>query len=285
MKFLLPKNELKVGIGQMNSNEDVSANVAYIIKTVKAFAKQKVDLACFPENALFLRTDKSQKMSVSFDLKEDFWRELENLAREFKTHIFIGSIPFRDEKSTEKSAEKFSNSTVHIAPEGKAQVVYNKIHLFDVDVEGAPPSRESDDFVHGGQPKIIEINGWRIGLSICYDLRFSELYNYYAKENVHLLLVPSAFLVPTGQAHWHVLLRARAIENQAFVVAAAQSGEHKSSRGPSRYTFGHSLVVDPWGEILMDLEKPGEAAETVKLDPARLEKVRKQIPMKNHRRL
>jgi predicted amidohydrolase len=170
------------------------------------------------------------------------------------------------------------------APGHPARVVYVKTHLFDVDVEGAPPVRESDHFVGGGGPATVELKGWKFGLSICYDLRFAELYLKYA-EAVDVILIPSAFLVPTGQAHWHVLVRARAIENQCFVAAPAQSGEHTSvASGPSRRTFGHSLVVDPWGAVLLDMEHaPGAAVVELKRDL--IEKARRQIPMQGHRRL
>jgi predicted amidohydrolase len=131
----------------------------------------------------------------------------------------------------------------------------------------------------------MEVKSWRIGLSICYDVRFSELYSNYAKEGAHLILVPSAFLVPTGAAHWHILLRARAIESQAFVIAAAQAGEHVGVHGEKRTTYGHSLAIDPWGEILADLGEAGPKVEVVTLDPARLERVWRQIPQAQHRRL
>jgi nitrilase len=129
----------------------------------------------------------------------------------------------------------------------------------------------------------MELKGWKIGLSICYDLRFSELFLTYAKQAVDLILVPSAFLVPTGRAHWHVLLRARAIEAQAYVLAAAQGGKHISGKA-QRETFGHTLAVGPWGEVISELEEaPGHII--IELRPESITKVREQIPMDGHRRL
>jgi predicted amidohydrolase len=184
-----------------------------------------------------------------------------------------------------KLGDKFSNSTVFLNPNVDPHVVYSKIHLFDVDVEGAPPVRESDHFVNGSGPALIDFRGWKLGLSICYDLRFPELYLNYAQK-ADLILVPSAFLVPTGEAHWHVLLRARAIESQCYVAAPAQSGEHVShlDSGQVRKTYGHSLIVDPWGRALEEMAS-GLDIRTVELSRTPIEKARRQIPMKAHRRL
>ncbi|MEO0337565.1 MAG: nitrilase-related carbon-nitrogen hydrolase [Pseudomonadota bacterium] len=162
---------------------------------------------------------------------------------------------------------------------------YSKIHLFDVDVEGQKPIRESDDFVAGTAPKIIEIEGWRIGLSICYDIRFSELYLHYVKSGVDLIAIPAAFLPPTGEAHWEVLQRARAIEAQCFVVSSAQSGEHQSVRsGAKRVSYGHGLAVDPWGRVLLNMGTE-VGAEQMVLSRSLLSRVRGQIPMGSHRKL
>jgi predicted amidohydrolase len=155
--------------------------------------------------------------------------------------------------------------------------------LFDVEVAGAPPVRESDYFNGGSEARVVEIDGWKFGLSICYDLRFAELYLRYAREKADVILVPSAFLVPTGEAHWHVLLRARAIEAQCFVAAPAQSGEHHSD-SQVRKTYGHSLVVDPWGKVLAEL-KESPQIQVVELDRELITKARRQIPMGGHRRL
>jgi predicted amidohydrolase len=123
-----------------------------------------------------------------------------------------------------------------------------------------------------------------MGLSICYDLRFSELYNFYARKNVDLILIPAAFLVPTGKMHWNILIKARAIESQCFVAAAAQSGGHKNSRGDRRETFGNSLVIDPWGAEMLCLGDKGSRVGVVVLNPDKIEVARRQIPMSKHRR-
>lgn len=270
-----------MGLVQLQSNENIESNVDAALKAIERIAQKQCDLISLPENALFLRLDRAPNQTVQFDLKEKFWPRFLALAKTYNTNILVGSIPLLSHGLSGKP----TNTTIWVSSDGAINGVYDKIHLFDVDVEGAPPVRESDSFSPGNKPAIIEVKGWSIGLSICYDLRFSELYQKYAAEEVDLIMVPSSFLVPTGQAHWHVLLRARAIESQCYVVAAAQSGEHKSATGRTRHTYGHSLVVAPWGEILADLSESGPAETVVELTPERISKVKLQIPMRNHRRL
>lgn len=276
----IPEQSLLVGLVQMCSTDNVDENVDSALTAMKAL--RGCDVICLPENALFLRMKKDAgAITTVFDLTEPFWERLGDYAKTQRTHILVGSVPYKGERTGRLP----TNSTIWIKSNGDIERAYDKIHLFDVDVMGAPPARESESFSHGSAPQIIEINGWRIGLSICYDLRFAELYSWYAAHDVHALMVPSAFLVPTGEAHWHTLLRARAIESQAFVVAAAQSGGHQNARGETRETFGHSLVVDPWGKLIAEVETSGRAEVAVELDPARLAQVREQIPQSSHRRL
>lgn len=237
--------------------------------------KDGAEIFFFPENSIYFRIDKGP-MEYSFDLESPEILQLLHRCQRDNIEICLGSVPF-------KSKNGIENAMVWLTPEG-AEKVYSKIHLFDVEVEGHKPVRESDDFYAGSEPRILERRGWKFGLSICYDLRFSELYSRYALENVDVLLIPSAFLVPTGEAHWHILNRARAIENQVYVIAAAQGGTHAGVRGGSRSTHGHSMVVDPWGRILAESQSSGETP-VVELHPSVLSKVRQQIPMANHRKL
>lgn len=177
------------------------------------------------------------------------------------------------------------NSSMLITPEGEIHPTYQKMHLFDIQLDGQAPLKESDVFRHGHAPHIIEVDGWRLGEAICYDVRFAELFSQYARKEVDLILLPAAFLVKTGEAHWEVLLRARAIESQSYVVAAAQGGTHQGCRGGTRETYGHTLIVDPWGAVVGQVEKLGPGVTIVKLSRERIEAVRRQIPMKFHRRL
>lgn len=271
----------------MTSVDDLSLNLRQILGLLERLPPD-VRLVCFPENALFLKLARDQKIPP-LKLSDSVFAALQKVAEQKQIHIMLGSAPiavseFQDPSQTAGPAQA-SNATVYLRPGAPAKAVYRKIHLFDVDVSGAPAVRESDSFVHGSDGHVLEIEGWRFGLSICYDVRFAELYSRYARQNVHALLVPSAFLVPTGKAHWHILLRARAIENQCYVLAAAQAGRHLGKTGETRQTYGHSLAVDPWGEVLADLGETGPGIKVVTLLPERLAWVQNQIPQSQHRRL
>lgn len=269
------ESSLRLGVAQMTANEDVSGNIDTVETLFRRSDKDGADLTVFPENSLFFRIRRGSPLS-GLDLNGPEIARIEKFVNAGRSALMFTT-------AVAGAENKFRNSTLFFAPGQVPQVLYSKIHLFDVDVPGAPPVRESEVFSPGDQPEIFDFNGWRIGLSICYDLRFAELYLNYAQK-VDLILVPSAFLVPTGKAHWHTLLRARAIESQCYVAAPAQSGEHRSPDGQTRLTYGHSLVVDPWGEVLSDTEYSPEV-RVVELSKAPIEKVRRQIPMAGHRRL
>ncbi|MCB0419894.1 MAG: carbon-nitrogen hydrolase family protein [Bdellovibrionales bacterium] len=271
----IPSNPLHGAILQLRSGEDFAENLKQIINLVAGHKDHgSWDLVVVPENAFFFRVGEDKK---AYSLDDPIWQELQNWVDKMGWTFVVGGNPTLVENQV-------YNSTLVFRPHKKVEEAYRKIHLFDVDVEGSRPLRESDQFSYGERPATLTIKGWEIGLSICYDIRFSELYGHYSKMGVHALLVPAAFLVPTGKAHWHVLLRGRAIETQAFVLAPAQGGEHKSG-SLSRFTYGHSLVVDPWGEVLEEATEDHPQVLSFTLDPQRIHKVRRQIPMANHRRL
>ena len=270
--------ELVLALVQMTSVDDVDTNLLQMEALLEqAFSQGQPRLVCFPENCLYMRLVEGEKIE-GFTLGHPVLQKLGELARKYNTHLHLGSVPLYVENH-------FYNSSALITPAGEVQIGYQKMHLFDIQLEGQKPLRESDVFRHGQQSHIIEVDGWKIGESICYDVRFSELYAQYARKEVDLILVPAAFLVRTGEAHWEILLRARAIESQAYVAASAQGGTHQSARGGLRETHGHSLVVDPWGTIAAQIEKraPGVALTTLKKE--KIESVRRQIPMKFHRRI
>ncbi len=274
------KFELRVAACQMTSNDDVKSNASQIFEFLKNFEAQddNVDLVSFPENSLFFRINTGGEFNgIAKD--DPFFKELAAWARQYKTNIHLGSVALKNPNT------KLLNGTVWVNSEGEICFPYSKIHLFDVDVPGEAGVRESDVFTAGTETAVVQIDQWNIGLSICYDLRFSELYLRYAKAEVDLILVPSAFLVTTGRAHWHNLLKARAIEAQAYVVAAAQGGRHLSSSGEKRYTYGHSMIIEPWGEIVKEVLDDGQKYIVHTLKKSVIEKVRAQIPMRNHRRL
>jgi predicted amidohydrolase len=174
---------------------------------------------------------------------------------------------------------KFANRSLVIGPDGKVRARYDKMHLFDVDLSTGESWRESSAYTGGAAPAAVMTPIGLMALTICYDLRFPALYASLIAIAVDCIAVPAAFTVPTGKAHWHMMLRARAIEAQAFVVAAAQSGLHEDGRE----TFGHSLVIDPWGEVLLDMGR-GEGLGFVELDLNRITEVRAQIPVHKNRR-
>jgi deaminated glutathione amidase len=270
------KNELNVAVCEMTSIDDVDANLQQIKNIISSVPeKQKVDLFCFPENCLYMRIIEGEKVQ-SLELTDPVFHEMVSIAKKRQSAIHIGASPIKIEGQT-------YNASVLIKPDGHVSSTYQKVHLFDIQLTGQKPMRESDVFKHGSKPVILDLDGWKIGQSICYDLRFSELYSYYAKEECDLILIPAAFLPKTGEAHWEVLLRARAIESQAYVVASAQGGVHRNERG-ERGTHGNSMAIDPWGRILAHIQtRP--TAQVVTLSKEKIAEVRRQIPMKSHRRL
>lgn len=270
----MSSEKLKIAVAQMTSVDHLSLNLAKINELYLRAVNAGAELVVFPENSLFFRIRAGSKLE-SYDWSGPEFKSLRAAVDKNSAALMLTTaMPGKNGKHL--------NSTVLFAPGEEPRVVYSKVHLFDVDVAGAPSVRESDYFESGAGPAVLEFRGWKIGLSICYDVRFSELYLDYAQK-VDLILVPSSFLVPTGEAHWHTLLRARAIEAQAYLAAPAQAGEHVSG-DQVRRTFGHSLVVDPWGRVLADLNL-SEGFEVVELSREAISKVRQQIPMISHRRL
>jgi len=273
----MKQSTLDVALVQMTSIDDLETNLQYIEKAVqKIDPKQNIDLICLPENCLFLRLKEGEKI-LGLTLQNFALKRLAEISKVRNCHVHLGSIPL-------DLNGKLYNSSILILPNGEIISSYQKIHLFDIQLDGQSPHRESDVFAHGTDTHHFIIHGWKIGESICYDIRFSELYQRYAKQEVDVILIPAAFLVETGKAHWEVLLRARAIESQAFVVAAAQGGLHKNASGYSRETFGHSMIIGPWGDIKEQLgTKSGILI--FQLTKEEIQKVRAQIPMLAHRRL
>ncbi len=274
------QNILKIGFFQMTSIDDVSINHAKMIEAIKKMLSQhELDLVCFPESSLYFRINEGEKIS-GISESNSLWDEFAQIAAQNKVFIHLGAIPFRD-------LEGLWNASVYFDDMGKKHISYRKIHLFDVNLDGQESIRESDVYRAGVDPRVFNCKGWVIGQSICYDLRFSELYlNYVLRENVDIILIPSAFTVQTGKAHWKTLVRARAIESQAFIVACAQGGVHNGVSGGKRLTYGHSMVIDPWGRILKEIDAFEDLiGEVLILDYSLINTVRKQIPMSHHRKL
>lgn len=270
-------SRLRVVVLQLQSVDLVSKNTEQVLDLLAPIRpEEKPTLVCLPENALYMRLKEGERIE-GLHLKDECFRRLSNVAREKNLILHVGSVPLNWQG-------KLANSSVLIGPEGEVSASYQKVHLFDIELEGQRPIRESDVFHHGAGAASMDVNDWKFGQTICYDLRFSELFSLYAKQGVDAIVVPSAFLTKTGEAHWHVLLRARAIESQCYVIAAAQAGVHESGSG-RRETYGHSLVVDPWGRVIAEASADRPEALIVHLEKAEIAKVRRQIPMSRHRRL
>jgi predicted amidohydrolase len=265
---------LKVGLAQITSIDDVNANLEVMIRLLEEIQPGEVDAVFFPENCLFMRLQEGERVR-SFDLRDPAFQQLAECAKKKNLGLHLGSVPVLENGLV-------YNSSVWIDSRGTIESTYKKIHLFDIQLENQKPIRESDIFMPGEDPRILEISGWKMGQAICYDLRFSNLFHHYAKNQVDAVLIPSSFLVKTGQAHWDVLMRARAIESQCYVIASAQSGSHQGIRG-QRETYGHSVIVDPWGAKLLELTMSPEL-QICELSRHEIERVRTQIPMKGHRR-
>lgn len=196
-----------------------------------------------------------------------------SLAEELKISLIIGSLPIK------VSETHCANRCYAIDSAGRIQAHYDKIHLFDAALSGREAHKESDSYISGNQAVVVTLEGIKVGLSICYDLRFPKLYNDLAKAGAELLLIPAAFTQSTGEAHWHTLIRARAIENGCFVLAPAQSGLHADGRR----TYGHSLIVSPWGEVLADANTHVGVARS-KIDLDLVQNARNRISNINHQK-
>lgn len=269
-------DSLEVAVVQTTSVDDVDSNMMMLESLLEAIP-QSVRLICLPENALYMRLVEGEAVS-SIPLSHSAFERLAQIAQQRNAFLHVGSAPILLDDGY------LYNSSVIISPSGEIKPSYQKMHLFDIQLEGQAALRESDNFRHGQKPTTFEVDGWKIAESICYDIRFSELYAHYGRQEVDVILIPAAFLVKTGQAHWEVLQRARAIENQCYVLAAAQCGIHIGHRGGVRETYGHSMIIDPWGQTL-EVRPEGVGVMIATLRKDAIHRVRKQIPMKFHRRI
>ncbi len=264
---------------QMNSQADLGANLSRASALLQDARERGAKLVLLPENFAFMGGEDDERLRVAEDLdgqeKGAIRRFLEAAARQHDLWIIAGGLP---ERSVDP--KRVHNSCVVVDPQGQIVARYRKIHLFDVEVGDGQRYRESASCMPGDEPVVASALGANIGLSICYDLRFPELYRALVSAGAEVLVVPAAFTLATGKDHWQVLLRARAIESQCWLIAAAQWGNHP--RG--RKTFGKSCIIDPWGEIVAQASE-GEGVVTASLDPAYLDRVRASLPSLKHRRL
>ena len=264
----------RIGVLQMTSGIDPAVNAATLVDAIRAAGREGAAMLFTPEMSGLIDRDRARAAgSIVSEDADIVLAAVRKAAAETGVWVHLGSLAVR------RPDGKLANRGFLIDASGAIRARYDKLHLFDVDLPSGESWRESAAYVGGDTAVVVETPVGMLGASICYDLRFADLYRALSDAGATLLSVPAAFTRPTGAAHWHVLLRARAIEAGAYVVAAAQTGIHADGRA----TYGHSLVVDPWGEVILDM---GEAAGLAfaDLDPAEVEAVRSRIPVLSHRR-
>jgi len=268
---------LTVAAVQLSSQADVAANLAVVERITRDAVARGAALVVLPENFAFMgdETVRATHAEARGDLAAPIQGALSRLAREYRVELVAGGMPERS-----ADASRPFNTALWFGPNGELVTSYRKIHLFDVELADGTSYRESLGNTAGEAPVVLDAAGFRLGLSICYDLRFPELYRELTKRGAEVLLVPAAFTLHTGKDHWHVLLRARAIEAQSYVVAAAQWGKHPLGR----VTYGHALIADPWGTVLAEAPD-GIGFALAELDGARLRDVRASLPSLQHQRL
>jgi predicted amidohydrolase len=264
----------KTALIQMNSGREVGPNIDTACRLVREARGQGAELILTPENTTMVEPKRALILEkAKTEAEHPAIPAFRTLAAETGAWLLIGSISVKlDERCC-------ANRSFLFSPAGEIVARYDKIHMFDVDLANGESYRESATFRPGTRAVVADLPFGRLGLSICYDVRFAYLYRSLAHAGASFISVPAAFTVPTGRAHWHVLLRARAIETGCFVFAPAQCGEHAEGRK----TFGHSLIVSPWGEILAEAgEEPGVVMADI--DPAKVEEARRMVPALQHDR-
>lgn len=272
---------------QMCSTTDIDANLAQLENQLQAWQQSRTPqelaandkcLVVLPECFACFGGIHGENLACQETIGDDkapIQQRLKQLAIEFGVWLVAGTIATRSPDS-----ERFYATSLVINAQGHLVADYQKIHLFDVDVvDGMGSYRESDTTYPGQRVVIFNLEGITVGLAVCYDVRFPGLFSALREQGADVVVLPSAFTVPTGKAHWHSLIRARAIENQVYMVAAAQDGKHSKNR----VTFGHSLVVDPWGDILAELEH-GQGFVSAPFNPVVLNEVRSKMPLQQHNR-
>lgn len=264
----------KTALIQMNSGREVGPNIDIACRLVREARGQGAELILTPENTTMVEPKRALILEkAKTEAEHPAIPAFRTLAAETGAWLLIGSLTIKiDERAC-------ANRSFLFSPAGEIVARYDKIHMFDVDLADGESYRESATFRPGARAVVADLPFGRLGLTICYDLRFAYLYRSLAHAGASFLSVPAAFTVPTGRAHWHVLLRARAIETGCYVFAPAQCGEHADGRK----TYGHSLVVSPWGEILAEGgEEPGVILADI--DPAKVEEARRMVPALQHDR-
>ncbi len=258
----------------MRTSTQAEVNLGGVEAGFEEAARHHAALLLTPEMTTLLDRRPGALLEKSHAQADDpYLQKICALARQYQMDVLVGSIAIRVD------AQRLANRSFFINAQGRVVAHYDKIHLFDVNLGSGERYQESSRFVAGQEAVLVKGVGYALGLTVCYDLRFPQLYHDLAVAGADILAVPSAFTVPTGQAHWHTLLRARAIETGCFVLAPAQHGQHEDGRT----TYGHSLVVNPWGEVIA--EKPeGTGVLMAELDLSQVQQARNKLPCLQHTR-
>ena len=257
---------------QLQSDEDVTKNIKTTETLVQRAADRGARLIAIPENFAFLRTN-PDSIGLRATVHGELVQQMTELSKMTGADLILGSIP-----EPSHIDGKIHNTSVYISAESGVLSAYRKLHLFDIDILGTVTLRESDHITPGDTPKLVDTPYGNVGLSICYDLRFPELYRHLRSLGAHILTCPSAFTLLTGKDHWEPLLRARAIENQCWVLAPGQYGFH----GGKRHSFGRSIIIDPWGAPVA-IASNGVGIATAEIDLDYLDEVRSGLPCYSHR--
>ncbi len=254
---------------QLCSGRDIDKNIEQTDAWIRAAHKEGATLIATPENTHLIHGGTKELFEkISFEGDCLALAHFKKLAKELSIDLLIGSLAIK------LSDTKAANRSFLIGCGGQVTASYDKIHLFDVEINEQETWRESDNYSAGKHPVVAPVGDMKLGLSICYDLRFASLYKYYANMGANILSVPAAFTQITGKAHWQALLRARAIETSSYVMAPAQGGLHETGRA----TWGHSMIVDPWGEIIAILDHDNPGYCMAEISKQKVESIRKKIP-------
>jgi predicted amidohydrolase len=261
-----------IGVVQMQSSEQLTDNLKFAHSQIKYAADKGIDLLAFPETFLYIGQDNQKKHRIAEALDGPIVETFQGYAQHYNMSILMGSIY---EKIAD-DPDRLYNTSIFINRQGKIKAVYRKIHLFDAPILG---HYESDGIKAGNDLIVFDHEVGRIGLSICYDLRFPELYRHLTAQGAEIIFVPAAFFLYTGKHHWLQLLVARAIENQVYIIAPNQWGQHYEGR----ISYGSSVIIDPWGSIVCCATEQAKTVSTI-IDLSFLKEVRQNMPISSHRR-
>jgi len=267
-----------LAVGQMNASSDVEENFATCTQLVKKAQARHVSVLSLPECFAFMGEKDTDLLDFAKPTDSDLVQRYQKLAKDHGIWLSLGGLQAIDERALTDEKVKSINAHLLINAEGEVVEQYNKIHLFDVDIPGGPRLLESIATYSGERIVVADSPVGKLGLSVCYDLRFPELYLAMNRMGATCMLVPAAFTLETGKEHWEVLLRARAIENQCYVAAAAQRGKHNSRR----YSYGHAMIVDPWGTVVAQCTDRTDIC-VAEIDPDFVANVRQRMPLWQHR--